>query len=155
MIGWHTGALGKLVFFVGLGVTYLVYRNVPQAFIPEEDPGYFIVQIQAPPGASLEYTGGVARQAEQIIMKDPDVLAVFSVMGFSLDDLVSWGGEVRYDRGMPWQRLGGIACDRRFHSVLAEKLREQPGQLAVVLDEQRPDHHSPSGGGGPPNPACW
>ena len=28
-------------------------------------------------------------------------------MDFSLEDLVSWGGELSYDRGMPWQRLGG------------------------------------------------
>ena len=45
--------------------------------------GYFLVQVQAPAGASLEYTGNIARQAEQIILKDPDVLALFSVMGFS------------------------------------------------------------------------
>jgi HAE1 family hydrophobic/amphiphilic exporter-1 len=56
---------------------------VPQAFVPEGDPGYFIVQVQAPAGASLEYTGGVAQQAEKIILADPDVMTLFSVMGFS------------------------------------------------------------------------
>ena len=72
-----------LVFVGALGLTYWVYRTVPQAFIPEEDAGYFLVQVQAPAGASLEYTGNVARQAEKIILSDPDVLALFSVMGFS------------------------------------------------------------------------
>ena len=72
-----------IVFLGMLGLTYWVYVMVPQAFIPEEDPGYFIIQVQAPAGASLEYTGGIARQAEGIILKDPDVLALFSVMGFS------------------------------------------------------------------------
>ncbi|PYR90995.1 MAG: hydrophobe/amphiphile efflux-1 family RND transporter [Acidobacteria bacterium] len=95
-----------IVFFVGLGVTYLVYRNVPQAFIPEEDPGYFIVQIQAPPGASLEYTGGVARQAEQIIMKDPDVLALFSVMGFSFTGAASNTG-LMFARLKPFEERPG------------------------------------------------
>jgi TRAP-type uncharacterized transport system substrate-binding protein len=35
---------------------------------------------------------------------------VFSALGFSIDDLISWGGEVRYDRGMPWfpQRMGAV-----------------------------------------------
>ena len=78
-----------IVFVLALAVTYFVYRIVPQAFIPEEDPGYFIVQIQAPPGASLEYTATVARQAEQIILKDQDVLALFSVMGFSFTGAAS------------------------------------------------------------------
>jgi HAE1 family hydrophobic/amphiphilic exporter-1 len=70
-------------FVLCLGLTYWMYNVVPQAFVPEEDQGYFMVQVQAPAGASLEYTGGVARQAEQIILKDPDVLVLFSVMGFS------------------------------------------------------------------------
>src|SRR5690606_17890274 len=72
-----------VVFFVSLGLTWWVYRTVPQAFVPEGDPGYFIVQVQAPAGASLEYTAGVARQAEEIILADPDVMTLFSVMGFS------------------------------------------------------------------------
>jgi HAE1 family hydrophobic/amphiphilic exporter-1 len=72
-----------LIFVLTLGATFYVYRHVPQAFVPEEDQGYFIVQVQAPAGASLEYTSKAAAQAEQILMKDPDVLALFSVMGFS------------------------------------------------------------------------
>ena len=60
-----------------------MYRIVPQAFVPEEDQGYFISIVQAPAGASLQYTGEIARQAEQILLKDPEVLGVFSVMGFS------------------------------------------------------------------------
>ena len=73
-----------VLLFIGcLGLTVWMYRVVPQAFVPEEDQGYFLVQVQAPAGASLEYTGQIARQAEQVIMKDPEVLALFSVMGFS------------------------------------------------------------------------
>jgi HAE1 family hydrophobic/amphiphilic exporter-1 len=72
-----------LLFFATLAATFFVYRMVPQAFVPEEDQGYFIVQVQAPAGASLEYTSKAAVSAEQILMKDPDVMALFSVMGFS------------------------------------------------------------------------
>ncbi|HEY0874673.1 MAG TPA: multidrug efflux RND transporter permease subunit [Vicinamibacterales bacterium] len=80
------------VFILSLGVTAWVYRTVPQAFVPEGDPGYFMVQVQAPPGASLEYTGGVAQQAEKIILGDPDVEALFSVMGFSFGGAASNAG---------------------------------------------------------------
>src|SRR5919112_2186271 len=72
-----------VIFFATLGLTWWVVQSVPQSFVPDEDPGYFIAQVQAPAGASLEYTSGVAAQAEQIISRDPDVLAIFSVMGFS------------------------------------------------------------------------
>jgi HAE1 family hydrophobic/amphiphilic exporter-1 len=72
-----------VLFVVSLAVTYWMYQAVPRAFVPEEDQAFLMVQVQAPPGASLEYTGEVARQAEAIILNDPDVLALFSVMGFS------------------------------------------------------------------------
>jgi HAE1 family hydrophobic/amphiphilic exporter-1 len=73
-----------VVVFIGLlAATYWVYLQVPRAFVPEEDAGYFISIIQAPPGASLEYTGNVAREAERIMMAEPQVASVFSVVGFS------------------------------------------------------------------------
>jgi hydrophobic/amphiphilic exporter-1 (mainly G- bacteria), HAE1 family len=80
-IRWRWGIVA--MFVVSLGLTWWIYRVVPQAFVPEGDPGYFIVQVQAPAGASLEYTAAVARQAEKVILGDPDVMALFSVMGFS------------------------------------------------------------------------
>ncbi len=71
------------VFAASLGLTWWVYQSVPKAFVPAEDQGYFITIVQAPAGASLQYTGGIARQAEQILLKDPEVEGVFAVMGFS------------------------------------------------------------------------
>src|SRR5687768_12567973 len=71
------------VFILSLLATWWVYRTIPQAFVPEGDPGYFMVQVQAPAGASLEYTAKAAQEAEKIILADPDVMALFSVMGFS------------------------------------------------------------------------
>ena len=72
-----------LVFILALGATAWLYRTVPRAFVPEEDAGYFIAVVQAPAGASLDYTSAIARQAEQLMLKDPDIEGVFSVMGFS------------------------------------------------------------------------
>jgi len=80
------------VFVAALGATYWMYQIVPQAFVPEEDQGYFMVMVQAPAGASLEYTGNIAKEAEKIIMGDPDVMALFSVMGFSFGGAASNSG---------------------------------------------------------------
>ena len=46
-----------------------VFRAVPSSFVPDEDEGYFITIVQAPAGASLEYTTNIAKQAEQICFK--------------------------------------------------------------------------------------
>jgi len=73
-----------VVAFIGLlAATYYVYSRVPQAFVPEEDPGYFISIVQAPAGASLEYTTNVIREAEKIMLATPEVETVFAVGGFS------------------------------------------------------------------------
>jgi HAE1 family hydrophobic/amphiphilic exporter-1 len=71
------------LFALGLLGTWWLVRTVPSAFVPDEDEGYFISIIQAPPGASLQYTTEIAKQAEEILFKDPDIMAAFSVAGFS------------------------------------------------------------------------
>jgi HAE1 family hydrophobic/amphiphilic exporter-1 len=71
------------LFLLSLVGTWWLFRVVPSAFVPEEDEGYFITVIQAPAGASLEYTTNIAKQAEGILFKDPDIQAAFSVAGFS------------------------------------------------------------------------
>ena len=72
-----------LLFAGSLWATYTLFQVVPSAFVPEEDEGYLICIVQAPAGASLEYTTEIAKQAEKILYADPDIAAAFSVMGFS------------------------------------------------------------------------
>ena len=72
-----------LMFVIGLGATFWMYRSVPTSFVPDEDQGYFITIVQAPEGASLEYTTNVCRKAAQIIAQNKDAIGVFSVPGFS------------------------------------------------------------------------
>src|ERR1019366_2907753 len=72
-----------VVFFLGLTATYVVYKRVPTGFVPDEDQGWFIINVQAPQGASVEYTSLAMRQVEAVVSKVPDVVGAFSVMGFS------------------------------------------------------------------------
>ena len=55
---------------LALGATWLdLSARCPSSFVPDEDEGYFITIVQAPAGASLEYTTNIAKQAEQIILQ--------------------------------------------------------------------------------------
>jgi len=79
--GWRYAAFAA---FVGALVgAYFLYQKVPRAFIPEDDEGYLIVVIQAPQGASLEYTLEAMRKVEAAAAKESEVEGVFSVGGFS------------------------------------------------------------------------
>jgi hydrophobic/amphiphilic exporter-1 (mainly G- bacteria), HAE1 family len=122
-----------VVFVATLGLTWWIYRVVPQAFIPEEDPGYFIIQVQGPAGASLEYTGQVARQAESIISKDPDVMALFSIMGFSFSGAASNQG-LMFVRLKPFDdRIGDEHSVQAVLGRISGPLFSIPGAIVVAF----------------------
>jgi HAE1 family hydrophobic/amphiphilic exporter-1 len=75
-------ALVVIVFAGLLALTYWVYRSVPSGFVPDEDQGYVMVLIQGPPGASLDYTMNIVRQAEHVFQKLPDTQKIFAAGGF-------------------------------------------------------------------------
>ena len=72
-----------LVFLIGLGLTYVVFTRVPTGFVPDEDQGYFIIVIQAPSGASLEYTKAIGKQIAGMLANVPEAEGTFSIAGFS------------------------------------------------------------------------
>jgi HAE1 family hydrophobic/amphiphilic exporter-1 len=72
-----------VVFFLGLAATYFVYQRVPTGFVPDEDQGWFIINVQAPQGASLEYTSQAMLQVEAVVKGFRDIEGAFSVMGCS------------------------------------------------------------------------
>jgi HAE1 family hydrophobic/amphiphilic exporter-1 len=72
-----------LVFVLLLGATYWVVVRVPSGFVPDEDQGYLMILVQAPQGASLDYTMKVVQQVEQIIAKMPEHKRMFAAGGFS------------------------------------------------------------------------
>jgi HAE1 family hydrophobic/amphiphilic exporter-1 len=76
-------AIVVVVFVALLAATYLVTVRVPTGFVPEEDEGYLIVIVQAPQGASLEYTTGILKQIDGLLTNTPEVNRVFAITGFS------------------------------------------------------------------------
>jgi HAE1 family hydrophobic/amphiphilic exporter-1 len=76
-------AAALILFVVLLGLAYVVFKQVPQGFVPTEDQGYLIVAIQAPSGASLEYTQKIGEQVTAITKNIPEIRGIFSIAGFS------------------------------------------------------------------------
>ena len=72
-----------VVFFAGLGLTYFIFTRVPTGFVPDEDQGYFIIVIQAPSGASLDYTKAIGKQVAAMLANEPELEGTFSIAGFS------------------------------------------------------------------------
>jgi HAE1 family hydrophobic/amphiphilic exporter-1 len=72
-----------LIFIGGMWATVWIYQHVPTGFIPQEDQGFLMVIVQAPPGSSLAYTTRLADRAQAIIQSNPDIQGAFAIMGFS------------------------------------------------------------------------
>jgi len=58
-------------------------RRLPASFVPEEDYGYFTVNLQLPPAASMQRTDAVARKIEQVLLNTEGVLSFNATVGFS------------------------------------------------------------------------
>jgi multidrug efflux pump len=61
----------------------VVYQRLPTSFLPNEDQGTMIVNVQLPPGATRERTLAVMEQVEGFVLKQPEVQSMVGVLGFS------------------------------------------------------------------------
>src|SRR4051794_11482583 len=59
-------------------------RRVPTSFVPEEDYGYFLLNVALPNAASLQRTDAVCRKVEDILSKTEGLGAYNAIIGFSL-----------------------------------------------------------------------
>jgi HAE1 family hydrophobic/amphiphilic exporter-1 len=124
-----------VLFVAGLGATGYMYSHVPTGLVPQEDQNYFIVVVQAPPGASLSYTTEVSKQAEQVLRADPDVFGTFAVPGFSLSGGSSSNYGLIFAPLKPIEERGGkghAASD--IVARVSPKLFGVPGAIVVAFE---------------------
>jgi multidrug efflux pump len=86
---WLTGRLMRLALLVlivygGLLVlTVWTFQKAPKGFIPQQDQGRLIVNIQLPDGASLDRAHDAALRVEQITRETPGVAHTVTISGMS------------------------------------------------------------------------
>lgn len=79
--------LSAVVLVVYAGLIFLTYRgfaSVPTGFIPPQDQGYLIVNLQMPNAASIDRTRALMDQLAAIAGKTPGVRGTVSIAGFSV-----------------------------------------------------------------------
>jgi len=72
-----------VIYLAILGVAALMYTRLPASFLPNEDQGSMLINVQLPPGATQERTLAVMQQVEGFILKQPEVKSIVGVLGFS------------------------------------------------------------------------
>lgn len=71
-------------FLMLCGAVYWGSTLIPNAFLPEEDQGYFFVSIQLPEGAALPRTIDVMRELGEKMAHTPGVAHVVEIAGFNI-----------------------------------------------------------------------
>ncbi|MEJ6782574.1 efflux RND transporter permease subunit [Aminobacter sp. Piv2-1] len=84
-VGWVVKRAGRfmviyLALLAGLGWAFM---QLPTSFLPNEDQGYLIVDIQGPPESSSNRTGAIAQQVEKVFMDEEAVDRMIVVRGYS------------------------------------------------------------------------
>jgi multidrug efflux pump len=88
----YQGGVGKMlaaplrwlgVFVAMVAITALLFSRLPGSFLPQEDQGYLITVIQAPPGATTQRTAEATKQVKAFFDEQPQVANIVLVNGFS------------------------------------------------------------------------
>ncbi|MBA3598320.1 MAG: efflux RND transporter permease subunit [Methylibium sp.] len=72
-----------VIYAMLLAVVALLFLRLPTSFLPNEDQGNIIVNVQLPPGATQNRMLEVMKQTEEFILEQPEVQSIVSVLGFS------------------------------------------------------------------------
>lgn len=72
-----------IIYAAILAAVGVMYARLPTSFLPGEDQGTMLVNVQLPPGATIERTQHVMEQVEGYVLKQPEVQSMVSILGFS------------------------------------------------------------------------
>ena len=75
----------RSVIFVGIIVVLIIvlFRNVPGGFVPEEDNGYFLVNVALPDASSLQRTDLACKKIEEILANEKSIDNYTTIAGYS------------------------------------------------------------------------
>lgn len=90
--GWvakllHRAGRMMVVYIALVAAVGVLYLRLPTSFLPNEDQGNLLVNIQLPPGATQERTRAVVEKVEGFMLAQPEVKSMVAVMGFSFSGL--------------------------------------------------------------------
>jgi multidrug efflux pump len=88
-VGLSRGLIRKMAVSLALLAAFtvaagLLGQRIPTGFVPEEDQGYLILNVQLPDAASFQRTTEVTSRIETLLAKTEGVAYVTTINGFSL-----------------------------------------------------------------------
>lgn len=128
----------RSMIFIGIivGLTVMLVGKIPGGFVPEEDQGFILLNVQLPDASSLERTDRTAQKIETILAANPDIDTFTTVTGFSMltgstasntafffVSLKPWA-----ERHTPESHAAGVV-----KAINAAMVKEVPGAMAMAF----------------------
>src|SRR5260221_14339456 len=115
--------LGIALIVVFGGAAFLFGKEIPTSFLPDEDQGYFYINLQLPKAASLQRTEEVCRKIENLLSRTPGVAYVTTTIGSSLlSGVQSTYGAFLFVSLAPWKERE--QRNEHYQGIKAEINRE-------------------------------
>ncbi|MBI4530871.1 MAG: efflux RND transporter permease subunit [Candidatus Latescibacteria bacterium] len=124
---WLVIAIALVGFFASFGVM----RFVGKEFVPAQDQGRFMVNIETPVGSSVDYTDGMLRRCEEFFGSLPEIQGFFAAVG-------AGGQERGVNKAIMFVSM--IPQDERRRSqqeiigLVRSELNQIPGMLVIPFD---------------------
>ncbi len=118
-----SGALGTAIIAAGL------LAALPSEYAPDEDRGMMILRLEAPEGASFEYTDAYARRMEDIVMRYVEAGEVRRMLSRVP---AGWGGTGEVNNAFAWLLLQHWNERERSAREIADELSAQLAELPGV-----------------------
>ncbi|HZC35343.1 MAG TPA: efflux RND transporter permease subunit [Chthoniobacterales bacterium] len=119
-----------LIVLIGFSAAaFLLGKRVPTGFLPDEDQGFFYVNLQLPKAASLQRTDEVCRKIEAVLADSPGIRYVTTTIGSSLlSGIQSTYSGFFFVTLKPWE-------DRKQKSELYPEIKARLNRLLVQMPQ--------------------
>lgn len=135
------GALTRRLFvslcllLVAGGLTASLMRHLPSGFLPEEDQGFFFLDIELPDAAALNRTQAVVSDIKNLLQKTEGVANVVTVSGYSMLAGQAPNSAMAIAVLKPWDER--LAAKRTVDNIITElspKLAALPAANVIAFN---------------------
>lgn len=130
IVSWGVRRIAfMMILFLGLVLlTGITYKNVPTGFLPLEDDGLVLVNVQMPDGATLDRTNNAVEQAGKFIDETDGVLSWGALVGYSMIDAARSNLATIFVPLTPWEER--LAKGRSREVIM----KELSGKFQKIYD---------------------
>jgi len=112
-------------FAAMLAVGVLLFIKLPGSFVPDEDQGYALIDVQLPAGANMPRTREVMQHINAILARNPDTANAFLIVGSSFTGTGENAGRA-FVHLKPWDQRRDTAADyiRWANTTLSREIHD-------------------------------